>query len=95
MIWQPGMKAECIREDWVATPNARGAPRPVKGSVYDVCGVVLGNVTQRVCLHLIGFPPTVCYLAEHFRPVVSTNTDISVFTKILDDASRRQPALVD
>jgi hypothetical protein len=82
MNFRVGQKVVCV--------DAGGTVCVVKGGVYDVVGI------KGEFLHLDRLETAaICLggmLATRFRPAVENKTDISVFTKILDDVSRKVSA---
>lgn len=76
------------------------APSPVKGEVYTVANILIGD-GRCVLLELRELPSPaddyweVGWLATGFRPVVENAADISFAHRILRSVTRRTPALQD
>ncbi len=90
-----GQKVVCVN----ATPIGLPWVPLIKGAVYTVSGFFLGHPKVppgEVCITLaeqanggVAYSvPDGGYLASRFRPLVATKTDISLFQKILEKASK-------
>jgi hypothetical protein len=89
------MKKECAGNPWrnpYGEPHAPGIKFPIYGEVYTVAKCLMweGGWGEHLSLaEFVDSPPgysePYVYEAAAFRPVVERKTDISVFTKILDD----------
>ena len=72
---------------------------PIVGQIYTVANVF--TLHDHLCLEIVEiYAPRekwwgAGFLASGFRPVVERKTDISVFTKILDDVQTKRTAVVD
>lgn len=87
-IWQPGMKAVCIRNSkvWVDRRTGRSKPNwgPKKGDVVTVESLRI-LPKGRIGLRLVEWQGQGSFGAKHFRPVIKHKTDISIFKEMLKD----------
>jgi hypothetical protein len=88
MNFRVGQKVVCVEDQDCAGTGVR------KGEIYTVAEKVAvysayWNTHTSVRLAECG---VILFSIVRFRPVVERKTDISVFTKILDDVSRKVPA---
>ena len=88
---QIGQKVECINDGGIPPypKSARWrADVPVKGAIYTVTGIMAHSLLGFKCLLLAEIKNTDdhsgAYRAIRFRPVVGRQTDISVFTAMLN-----------
>lgn len=95
MKFHVGQKVVRVGGDATTRPDVRA---PKIGEVVTVSaayGTVWGDAIQ-VCEYPI--PSNKKYgegmMAAYFRPAVTPKTDISIFTKILDDVKKREPEKV-
>jgi hypothetical protein len=97
-----GQRVVCIHD--VSSPLAAEFPNvPIKGSIYTVRGFVSPDVgyerTPGMLLEEVVNPPweykegvfEPSFHPYHFRPLVQHKTDISVFTRMLDNVRTEQP----
>lgn len=90
MNFRVGQKVVCV-DDTYSTIG--GSPSLLKyGAVYTVAAVGLyGGKHPHIDLREVPAPVPLAWEPRRFRPAVENKTDISIFTKILDDASRKVP----
>jgi hypothetical protein len=100
-----GQKVVCVSDDWWLNGERhdRWYKRlPVCGEVYTIRSIVvlnefMGGIAGLKLEEFI-FPDGSrfdgngegAFIATHFRPVIERKTDISIFTRILDDVSKRE-----
>jgi hypothetical protein len=99
MIMSPfvvGMKVVCIKDGWKVTSgpslSARD-PNPVKGKIYtvaevEVCGGCVLLRLEEIMTSLSGYKRL--FGSTKFRPVKTVETDISIFTAMLNHANHRE-----
>jgi hypothetical protein len=102
MTFRVGMKAVCIK-DTSACPREPIERIAIKGDVYTIRGII--HAPEGVGLYLVEVvnPPVNCTLghaerahpAPWFRPIVEKKTDISIFTRILDDVTKRKVSEIE
>jgi hypothetical protein len=98
-----GQRVVCIHD--VGCPPANEFSNvPIKGSIYTVRGFVSPDVgyerTPGMLLEEVVNPPweykegifEPSFHPYHFRPLVQHKTDISVFTRMLDNVRTEEPA---
>ena len=95
MNFRPGQKVVCISPTGV--DSWRMINCPIKGNIYHVRGYRPGTSSALWLVELVNSPvgldePT--FFDRRFRLVVEKKTDISIFTKLLNDANNKQE-LVD
>lgn len=94
-LWQPGMKAVCIKEDrWkIANGVPYSGRNPVKGEVLEVGRVMAcGDETWLQFIEIaIGAGRSPYYASCAFRPVVPRKTSIKIFTDILKEVEAKEP----
>lgn len=85
MSYSPGQKMVAIKSDWQGQLWKEG----------DVFTLLKDFGAPRGLLFVEIVPPPfyISFAREYFRPIVERKTDISIFTKILDDVRQREPAL--
>jgi hypothetical protein len=91
-VFHIGQKVVCV--------DAKGTKNLTKGAVYTINSFDSGPGLWRGQLMEFGIllneakpnPGDVAFAPVRFRPVVERRTDISVFTAMLNDAKRMQPA---
>lgn len=103
-----GQKAVCIDDSFGPGPWDRGRPYlPIAGEIYIVRltgmqkfqtetapALWLSEVVNPVHLWEDGEIGEIGFSSHRFRPLVERKTDISIFTKILDDVKSKQPISV-
>ncbi|MFP5078277.1 hypothetical protein ACLE20_13295 [Rhizobium sp. YIM 134829] len=89
--FQVGQKVVCISADWFGLDDAPySGPDPVEGRIYVVSHI---QVDDAGCwLQLEGFPQNAGWEHDAFRPLVTRETDISVFTKLLQPSKQTELA---
>jgi hypothetical protein len=79
MAFHPGMKVECISDNWFNEHAPWRKPEVSKGQIY-----IVRDLTD-----CFGYPGLyfeglrACYHQDAFRPIVEKKTDISIFTAML------------
>lgn len=102
MSFHPGQRVICINDDplsYHGAPSNNDLRGLKKGRIYVVrwCGIFYHEIVGPhagvlvegiVRIHQGRDYP---FAIGRFRPVVETKTDISIFTKILDDVRHKEP----
>jgi hypothetical protein len=102
MMFHVGQKVVCVSDDWHLNGERhtfRGLP--IVGDVFTIRAIVLnefqGGVSGLRFAELVLSQHSRfdgngegAFIATHFRPVTEKPTDISIFTRILDDVSKRE-----
>jgi hypothetical protein len=98
MNFRVGQKVVCVEDRFSARCRIDIPALPVKGQTYTVRGVYghangqmiwLEEIANPLCVldDVGGAPIEPCWPSCRFRPAVDRKTDISTFTKILDDVN--------
>jgi hypothetical protein len=103
-MFRIGMKVVCVNDEWkdangIEIPGIYLVHMPIKNCVYTIRGIVpnlfldgSAGLTFKEIALITG--PNISggeeYSARCFRPVIEKKTDISIFTRILDDVSKRE-----
>jgi hypothetical protein len=98
MTFRVGQKVACIRNDWNSDDPPGWAPPtlnralPQVGEVFTICGLREDGFLNLEEMWIVGRDAgdTISFDWAAFRPLIEKKTDISVFTKILDDVSKRR-----
>jgi hypothetical protein len=88
MIFRVGQKVVCIHSGVVALDASKYLKT---GAIYEV-SLVRIDTTGNLVLGLVGVYSHWC--ASRFRPAVESNTDISIFTKMLNPSLEDMRALI-
>lgn len=88
-IWRVGMKAVCVKKDqWQPVDLAvRNDPKPAYGDVWTVSSVCIRGDEEY--LTFCESHPRTLLFSEHFRPVASKPTDISIFKALLTNPHKQ------
>lgn len=101
MTFRVGQKVVCVKEP-SRDPLNTNEVVPTLGNIYTIrsiaeyiggTGVRVFEIVNAPCLYADGFME-VAFAAFCFRPLVERKTDITIFHRILDEASTKSPSKI-